>query len=84
MSYPISGLVKSFTTSGYDPKKPLIVSIVEAHVFVCNPSLPPSFPMQPHGLSVVVTAPAVFKFTSPMCPERHLEAAELLGVIYIM
>lgn len=26
MSYPISGLVKSFTTPGYDPKKPLVVS----------------------------------------------------------
>ncbi|KFA91426.1 hydroxyacid-oxoacid transhydrogenase [Archangium violaceum] len=40
---------------------------------------PDGEPLVPHGMAVIVNAPAVFRYTAEVSPERHLEAARLLG-----
>lgn len=46
---------------------------------VVTDDYPMSSPFVPHGISVILTSPSVFRFTAEGAPERHLEAAQCLG-----
>jgi alcohol dehydrogenase class IV len=36
-------------------------------------------PFIPHGISVIASAPAIFRYTAAGAPERHMQAANSLG-----
>ena len=64
MSYPVSSMVANRQTAGPG----------------YHPAgYPADHPMCPHGMSVILNAPAVFRFTAGADPQRHLRAAQLMG-----
>jgi hydroxyacid-oxoacid transhydrogenase len=46
---------------------------------VTTDGYPVASPFVPHGISVIVNAPSVFRHCAEGAPERHLEAAQCLG-----
>ena len=65
MSYSVAGLVGDFCPPGYSKPTGHDAGHLQGLV--------------PHGMSVILNAPACFKFTAPACPDRHLAAAAALG-----
>ena len=54
---------------------------VSGMVRAYNPAgYPADHPIIPHGMSVILNAPAVFRFTAPANPQRHMLGAQLMGV----
>jgi hydroxyacid-oxoacid transhydrogenase len=45
----------------------------------CAPGYAVDHPLVPHGVSVILNAPAVFRFTASANPARHLQAGDALG-----
>jgi alcohol dehydrogenase class IV len=44
-----------------------------------SPDYPSDAPMVPHGMSVMLNAPSVYRWTAAGCPDRHIEGAQWLG-----
>lgn len=79
-SYPVSGGVKKDARHSYTPATGYASTRGGCSSGSCSGSGAKKAPsLLPHGYAVAVMAPAAFATTAEGTPERHLEAAALLG-----
>jgi alcohol dehydrogenase class IV len=80
MAYSIAGLVRGFRMPGYPACNAAEHAARKGDSTDGQTDEHASGALVPHGVSVILAAPAVFRFTAAVCPERHLAAAQALGI----
>ncbi|MXW47093.1 MAG: iron-containing alcohol dehydrogenase [Gammaproteobacteria bacterium] len=77
MAATLAGI--AFGNSGVHVPHGMSYSVAGLVKDYCPEGYPSNHPLVPHGISVVVNAPAAFRFTASSYPWRHLEGAKLLS-----
>ena len=69
----------AFGNSGTHLPHALSYGITHLMKDITTDGYPIKTPFVPHGISVIVNAPSIFRYTAQATPERHLEAAGFLS-----
>jgi hydroxyacid-oxoacid transhydrogenase len=69
----------AFGNSGTHLPHALSYGITHLMHDITTKDYPVETPFIPHGISVITSAPAIFRYTAAGAPERHIEAANSLG-----
>ncbi|MFV2031478.1 MAG: hydroxyacid-oxoacid transhydrogenase, partial [Gammaproteobacteria bacterium] len=69
----------AFGNSGTHLPHALSYGITHLMHDITTDDYPVEAPFIPHGISVITSAPAIFRYTAAGAPQRHLEAANSLG-----
>ena len=69
----------AFGNSGTHLPHALSYGVTHLMQDITTKDYPVDSPFIPHGISVIASAPAIFRYLAEAAPERHLEAANSLG-----
>ena len=69
----------AFGNSGTHLPHALSYGVTHLMQDITTKDYPVKSPFIPHGISVIASAPAIFRYLAEAAPERHLEAANSLG-----
>lgn len=69
----------AFGNSGTHLPHAMSYGVTHLMTDITTTGYPVASPFIPHGISVIVSAPAIFKYTAEAQTERHMQGAALLG-----